>query len=118
MPLLRYPPWVRSQNWISSPPLPASPRAKLRRGDSALGSGGTHTSRTIMLQDMAHLLAATRVSATRDDYVRAVIEDNCLGKRTAASRRLSTQRLTEIYGLDRRLMLFRVLRGTVGTARE
>ena len=64
-----------------------------------------------MVQEMTYLLAATGVSATRDDYVRAVIEDNCLGKRTAASRRLSLQRLTELYGLDRRLLLFRALRG-------
>ena len=64
-----------------------------------------------MLQEMTYLLAATGVSATRDDYVRAVMEDNCLGKRTTVSRRLSVQRLTELYGLDRRLLLFRVLRG-------
>ena len=64
-----------------------------------------------MLQEMTHLLAATDVTASRYDYVRAVMEDNCLGKRTAATRRLSLQRLTELYGLDRRLLLFRVLRG-------
>ena len=63
-----------------------------------------------MLEEMAHLFAATCVAATRDDYVRAVMEDNCLGKRTAATRRLSLQRLTELYGLDRRLLLFRVMR--------
>ena len=63
-----------------------------------------------MLQEMTHLLAATGVSASRYDYVCAVIEDNCLGKRTAATRRHSLQRLTELYGLDRRLLLFRVFR--------
>ena len=63
-----------------------------------------------MLQEMTHLLAATGVSATRADYVQAVMEDNCLGKRTVATRRLSLQRLTELYGLDRRLLLFRVMR--------
>ena len=63
-----------------------------------------------MLQEMMHLLAATGVSSSRYDYVSAVMEDNCLGKRTVATRRLSLQRLTELYGLDRRLLLFRVLR--------
>ena len=63
-----------------------------------------------MREEMAHLFAATGVAATRDDYVRAVMEDNCLGKRTAATRRFSLQRLTELYGLDRRLLLFRVMR--------
>ena len=74
------------------------------------GERGTHTSRTIMLQEMTHLLAATGDTASRYDYARAVIEDNCLGKRTAATRRLSLQRLAELYGLDRGLLLFRVLR--------
>ena len=74
------------------------------------GERGTHTSRTIMLEEMTHLLGATGVAVTRDDYARAVMEDNCLGKRTAATRRLSLQRLTELYGLDRRVLLFRVMR--------
>ena len=74
------------------------------------GERGAHTSRTIMLQEMTHLLAATGMSASRYDYVCAVIEDNCLGKRTAATRRHSLQRLTELYGLDRCLLLFRVFR--------
>ena len=74
------------------------------------GERGTHTSRTIMLQELTHLLAATIVTATHHDYVRVAMEENCLGKRTAATRRLSIQRLTELYGLDRRLTLFRVLR--------
>jgi hypothetical protein len=38
------------------------------------------------------------------------MEDNCLGKRTAATRKLSLQRLTELYSLDARVVLFRVLR--------
>lgn len=44
------------------------------------------------------------------DYADAVMEDNCLGKRTAATRKLSLQRLTELYSLDARVVLFRVLR--------
>ena len=58
-----------------------------------------------MLQEMTHLLVATGISATRDDYVPAVTEDNRLGKRTEVTRRHSLQRLTERYGLDRRLLL-------------
>ena len=34
----------------------------------------------------------------------------CLGKRTAATRKLSLQRLTEFYALDPQVILFRVLR--------
>lgn len=74
------------------------------------GDRGTHTSRTIMLEELSHLLAAAPGDASREDYSLAVMEDNCLGKRTAATRKLSLQRLTELYGLDPRILLFRVLR--------
>ena len=74
------------------------------------GDRGTHTSRTIMLDELSHLLDAAPGEATREDYDAAVIEDNCLGKRTAANRKLSFQRLSELYGLNARLILFRVLR--------
>ena len=45
---------------------------------------------------------------------RRFMEGNCLGKRTAATRKLSLQRLTELYGLDAQLILFRVLRDLWG----
>ena len=78
------------------------------------GDRGTHTSRTIMLDELSLLLDAVPGEATHKDYADAVIEDNCLGKRTAANRRLSVQRLTELYGLNARLVLFRVLRDLWG----
>ncbi|MCU7849284.1 MAG: hypothetical protein KZQ89_15095 [Candidatus Thiodiazotropha sp. (ex Lucinoma kastoroae)] len=74
------------------------------------GERGTHTSRTIMLDELSHLLDAVPGEASREDYAKAVMEDNCLGKRTAATRKLSLQRLTELYGLDARVIFFRVLR--------
>jgi hypothetical protein len=78
------------------------------------GDRGTHTSRTIMLDELSHLLDAVPCEASRQDYADAVMEDNCLGKRTAATRKLSLQRLTELYGLDARVVLFRVLRDLWG----
>ena len=74
------------------------------------GDRGTHTSRTIMLDELSHLLDAVPCEVSRQDYADAVMEDNCLGKRTAATRKLSLQRLTELYSLDARVVLFRVLR--------
>jgi hypothetical protein len=78
------------------------------------GERGTHTSRTIMLEELSHVLEATPGDASREDYADAVMEHNCLGKRTAATRKLSLQRLTELYGLDARIVLFRVLRDLWG----
>ena len=74
------------------------------------GERGTHTSRTIMFQELSLLLEAAPAEASRDDYAHLVIDDNCLGKRTTATRKLSLQRLRELYGLNRQILLFRVLR--------
>src|SRR5439155_25776972 len=43
-------------------------------------------------------------------YVKALVEDNCLGKRTLSTRRLTMQRMTELYALDVSVPLFRLLR--------
>lgn len=84
---------------------PSALQAGFRFGDK-----GTHTSRTMMLAELTHLLGATPVAAERDDYAEAIIEENCLAKQTASTRRLSNQRLGELYGLDPALPLFRALR--------
>jgi len=74
------------------------------------GNKGTHTSRTIMLVELRAVLASCRPDATRDDYLAAIHEDNCLGKRTAATRKISSQRLSELYALDPEVPLFWVMR--------
>ncbi len=74
------------------------------------GDKGTHTSRTIMLDELGLLMAACPVNAMREQYRAAVEKDNCLRKHTVATRRLSAQRLSELYGLDPDLPLFRVMR--------
>ena len=74
------------------------------------GAGGTHTSRTIMLDELTQLLHAVPADATRSQYAEAIVEGNCLGKLTLATRKASSQRLRELYGLDARMILFRALR--------
>jgi len=74
------------------------------------GAKGTHTSRTMMLEELGHVLEATAQGARRADCAAAIIEGNCLSKPTASTRRLSNQRLGELYGLDPAIPLFRVLR--------
>lgn len=93
---------------LPPPTLPESPetlRAGLRFGDK-----GTHTSRTMMLAELRDLLGALPADADRAGYAASVIEDNVLGKATEATRRLTNQRLGELYGLDPRLPVFRALR--------
>jgi hypothetical protein len=74
------------------------------------GAKGTHTSRTMMLVELNQVLQATSQDARRADYAAAIIEGNCLSKPTASTRRLSNQRLGELYGLDPAIPLFRVFR--------
>lgn len=74
------------------------------------GARGTHGSRTIMLRELTELFDALAPSATREDYKTAIVDENALGKRTYVTRLSSRQRLTEMYGLDPRLAIFRVLR--------
>ena len=74
------------------------------------GPRGTHTSRTIMLDELTQLLDAVPPDSPRNEYAEAIVDGNCLGKLTAATRRASSQRLRELYGLDARLILFRALR--------
>lgn len=75
-----------------------------------LGDKGTHTSRTIMLGELTAVLAAEGPDAVRSDYARAIIEANCLAKPTASTRRLTNQRLGELYALDPSVPIFRILR--------
>lgn len=76
-----------------------------------LGARGTHTSRTMMLAELSAAMDAADVRATRTDYADAVVQGNCLGKATVATRRLTNQRLGELYGLDPSIRIFRALRG-------
>src|ERR1039458_9831904 len=74
------------------------------------GDKGTHTSRTMMLAELTAVLGAVPASSSRQDYAEAVVEGNCLRKPTTSTRRLTLQRLTELYGLDPEIAIFRVLR--------
>lgn len=72
--------------------------------------GGTHTARTMMLEDLRLLLLSVpSVNATKGDYVKAVIDDNCLRKRSMKTRVLTTRHLVELYALDSSVTIFRAL---------
>lgn len=63
-----------------------------------------------MLEELSTLLNSLPANAAKSDYQNAIIEDNVLAKQTAATRKLSAQRLTELYALEPSIPLFRVLR--------
>ena len=92
------------------PSIAGIPERAARKWGFRRGEIGTHTSRTIMLEEMECLFRATDPQAFREGYASAVIEENCLGKRTASTRKISLQHLRELYALDPRILLYRALR--------
>ena len=71
---------------------------------------GTHLSSTLKLDELRTLMDELPASATKVDYRAAVIDQNLLGKPTASARRITFERLRELYGLDSDLFVFRALR--------
>ena len=70
---------------------------------------GTHLSSTLKLEELRALLAQRPATATENAYRVAIVEQNLLGKPTASARRITFERLRELYGLDRNLLIFRAL---------
>lgn len=89
----------------SDGPSPGASKAGFRFGEK-----GTHSSRTMMLAELQLALAATPADAKRADYASAIIDGNCLAKPTSSTRRLTNQRLGELYGLDLSVAVFRAFR--------
>lgn len=75
-----------------------------------LKKGGTHTSRTMMLDELTSLLSYTQhFKPTREEYLKAIMEDNCIGKRSGRTRSLSARHLTDLYALDPNITIFKAL---------
>lgn len=91
--------------WSEPPQTRTTLAAGLRFGEK-----GTHTSRTMMLEELTELLGVLPPDTPRDHYAAAIIQDNVLGKATEATRKITSQRLVELYGLDPNLPLFQALR--------
>lgn len=76
---------------------------------------GGHMARSMMFEEIQILQESLPLEAKKDDFKRAIVEENILGKPTQSSREKSCHHLTELYGMDPELALFRVLR-TLGKA--
>lgn len=74
------------------------------------GNTSVHTSRTMMLEELALLLDRVSPDAPREGYQTAITSDNVLGKPTQATRQSTAKRLAEMYALDPGCPLFRLLR--------
>lgn len=70
---------------------------------------GAHSARSMMFLEMRTLVRAVPVTVTKDDFTKAIIEENILQKPTLSSRKKSHRHLVELYGMDPSKALFRVL---------
>jgi hypothetical protein len=71
----------------------------------------SHNSRTMMFKELAFLLETVNTpSVSKNGYIKAITEDNCLGKKSGITRKLSASHLENLYALDPGLLIFRALR--------
>lgn len=63
-----------------------------------------------MLAELRLLLDGNPVAATKSDYRSSIIDNNILGKPTQSTRQETAQRLSQLYGLDLSVTVFRLLR--------
>ena len=71
---------------------------------------GAHTSRTIMLEELETLLSLFNYEPVKkEEYSIAIIDNNCLNKKTGISRKLTFRDLVVLYGLNPSILLFRAL---------
>lgn len=69
---------------------------------------GAHSSRTIMLEEIENLISyIDNPKANKEDYKKAIIEENCLGKRSIRTRKLTYRHLVDLYSLDLSKVIFR-----------
>lgn len=77
----------------------------------SLEKGRAHLSRTMMLAELTELLRYTaNKSIEKNTYSSAIINDNCLSKRSGRTRLLTARHLSDLYSLDESCLLFRSLK--------
>lgn len=78
--------------------------------DFRFGINGPHAARTMVLHDLRVLFSHTAPDAQRADFVRAVVDENVLGKPTKKARELALHHLASLYGLTAENPIYRALR--------
>ncbi len=64
-----------------------------------LKTGSTHLARTMMLEDLEDLLSyISNAEAEKTEYIKAIQEENCLGKRSGKTRELTSRHLVSRCG--------------------
>lgn len=74
------------------------------------GRNGVHASRTMMLSEISQLFYGRGVDAMAAQYQEDVEQFNILHKPTEKARKLTWRHLTDLYGMDNMIPLFRAFR--------
>jgi hypothetical protein len=63
-----------------------------------------------MLDELQRLLRYVHTpNAAKTDYLRAIIDENCLGKKSGITRKISADHLVNLYALDPAVLVFKAL---------
>lgn len=81
----------------------------LERFGFGFSKRSVHVARTLMLAELTNLLAAVPDAKEQKDYITAIIDDNCLGKKSSNNRKISADQLIQLYSLDPQVTTFRNL---------
>ena len=68
-----------------------------------------HSSRTIMLDELSLLIESVPNPVDTQQFVDSIRNENCLGKRSDKTRKLTSEHLIELYSLDPHIPIFRNL---------
>ena len=85
--------------------------SRLTRFGFSFERGGAHSSRTIMLDELETLFSfVDRPDANKAEFLHAINESNCLGKRSGKTRLLTYRHLVDLYALDPGVTIYRAMR--------
>ena len=90
--------------------MPDRKKDVLMRFGFSFKKGSVHTSRTMMLKELTRLFDSVAGEAKHESYISSIIDDNCLGKRSGITRKLSASYLSDLYILSPDRVLFKALR--------
>lgn len=94
---------------LCSPGFPAT-TPSLETFGLKFSPGGAHISRTMMLEELAAVLAAVPVGSGAADYRETILQRNVLSKVTDSTRQKSLRHLRELYALNEATPIFGLLR--------
>ena len=98
------------KKYIKTMSMKESNNHHLTRFGFSFERGGAHTARTMMLDELRALLSCVdRPDVEKTEYLKAINDENCLGKRSGTTRKLTYRYLVDLYSLDQSFALYRAL---------